>query len=61
MGRVAVLVIALATAPMAAMIIGIIAHNDLGFPLDMIRVDALSGAGLVFAAIACAALLRPKR
>jgi hypothetical protein len=61
MGRVTFLIIAVATAAMAAMITGSVAHDDLGIPLDTIRTDALSAAGLVFAALACASLLEPKK
>jgi hypothetical protein len=60
MGRVAFLVMALATAGMAAMMTGSIAHDEFGIPLDAIRSDALSAAGLIFAATACASLLTRK-
>jgi hypothetical protein len=60
MGRVAFLVMALATAGMAAMMTGSIAHDEFGIPLDAIRSDALSAAGLILAATACASLLTRK-
>jgi hypothetical protein len=61
MGRAAFLIIAVATAAMAAMLTGNIAHDDFGIPLDAIRMDALRGAGLIFAAVACGSLLSRKR
>lgn len=61
MGRVAFLIIALAAAGMAAMMTGSVAHDEFGIPLDTIRSDALSAAGLIFAATACASLLTGKK
>jgi hypothetical protein len=61
MGRAALLIIALATAAMAAMLTGSVAHDDFGIPLDAIRTDALSAAGFIFAALACGSLLRRKK
>ena len=61
MGRVAFLVIAVVTAALAAILTGSIAHDDFGIPLDAIRTDALRGAGLIFAAVACGSLLRRKK
>ena len=49
MVRVAFLIIALATAAMAAMLTGSIAHDEFGVPLDVIRVDALK-ASMILAA-----------
>jgi hypothetical protein len=57
MGRAVVHIIALASAAMAAMMTGSIAHDEFGIPLDTIRTDALSAAGLIFAAVACGSLL----
>jgi hypothetical protein len=54
--RVAFLVIALATAAMAAMLTGSIAHDELGIPLDVIRVDALK-ASMILAAVVGGLLL----
>jgi hypothetical protein len=61
MGRAVFLIIALANAAMAAMMTDCIAHDELGIPLDMIRTDALSAAGFIFAAIACVSLLKRKK
>jgi hypothetical protein len=60
MVRAAFLIIAMATAPVAAIILGDVA-DDMGIPLDTIRTDALSAAGFIFAAVACGALLRRKK
>jgi hypothetical protein len=61
MGRVALLIIAVTTAAMAAMLTGSVAHDDFGIPLEAIRMDALRGAGLIFAAVACGSLLTRKK
>jgi hypothetical protein len=61
MVRVAFLVLALATAAMAAMLTGSVAHDEFGVPLDLIRVDALRAAGVLLAAIACGSLLMRRR
>ena len=61
MGKAAFLIIALATAAMAAMMTGSVAHDDFGIPLDTIPTDALSAAGLIFAAVACGSLLTRKK
>jgi hypothetical protein len=60
MGRAIFLIVALASAAMAAMMTGSIAHDELGIPLEAIRTDALSAAGLIFAALACWSLLTQK-
>jgi hypothetical protein len=51
------LIAAAATAPL----LGLIAHDAMGMPIDMIRIDALGAAGLIFAAVAGGSLLRRKR
>jgi hypothetical protein len=61
MVRVAFLLIAVATAAMAAMLTGSLAHDEFGVPLDVIRTDALRAAGALFAAVACGWLLRKWR
>jgi hypothetical protein len=60
MVRVAFLVIALASAAMAAMLTGSIAHDELGIPLDVIRVDALK-ASMILAAVVGGLLLVRRR
>jgi hypothetical protein len=51
MGRVAILLIAVSTAAMAAMLTGSVAHDEFGVPLDVIRIDALKAAGVLLAAV----------
>ena len=48
MGRAAILIAAVVTAGMMAMLTGSVAHDGFGIPLDASRVDALSGAGVIF-------------
>jgi hypothetical protein len=56
MDRAAVAIMALVTSVMAAMLTGRVAHDEFGISLDTIRIDALSAAGFIFAAIACGSL-----
>jgi hypothetical protein len=60
MVRVAVLVIALATAAGAAMLTGSIARDEFGVPLDVIRVDALK-ASMVLAVVVGGLFLMRRR
>jgi hypothetical protein len=53
MGRVVLPIMAMVTAAMAATLTASIARDDFGIRLDAIRTDALRGAGLIFAAVAC--------
>jgi hypothetical protein len=61
MVRVAFLVIALATAAMAAMPTGSVARDEFGIPLDVIRVDALRPAGVMLAVVVGGPLLMRRR
>jgi hypothetical protein len=61
MGRAALLIVALVAAVMAAMLTGSVAHDDFDIPLDAIRMNALRGAGLIFAAVACGSLVNRMR
>jgi hypothetical protein len=61
MGKIAVVVMAVTSAGMAAVLFGNIVHDQLGIPLTTIRMDALSAAGLITAAVACGSLLTWKR
>jgi hypothetical protein len=45
--KVAFLTIGVASAAMAAMLTGSVAHDQLGVPLDVIRLDALRAAGFL--------------
>jgi hypothetical protein len=44
-----------------ALLLGLIARDDIGMPADMVRADALSAAGLIFAAVAGDSLLKWKK
>jgi hypothetical protein len=46
------LLLSLLAATATALLLALIARDDVGMPADMIREDALLGAGLVIAAIA---------
>jgi hypothetical protein len=61
MGRAAFLITALASAALAAMMTGSVAHDDYGIPLDTIRMDALGATGFIFVAVACGSLLKWKK
>jgi hypothetical protein len=56
MGRVVVVVIALTSATMVAFLTAGIAQ-ELEIPLDAVRIEAISAAGLIFAVVAAASLL----
>jgi hypothetical protein len=49
--------VGLIAAVATALLLGLIAHDDMGMPVDAIRVDALSAAGLIFAAVSFGTLL----
>jgi hypothetical protein len=44
-----------------ALLLGLIARDDMGMSVDAIRTDALSAAGLIFAAVSFGFLLRRKK
>jgi hypothetical protein len=61
MGRLITFILALAAAAAVAMLFGVLAHDDLGIPVDAIRTDALTSAGVIFVLVACGTLLgRPR-
>jgi hypothetical protein len=45
-------------AAATALLLGLIARDDIGMPADMVRTDALSAAGFIFAAVSCGTLLK---
>jgi hypothetical protein len=47
----------LTAAAATALLLGLIAHDDMGVPINVIRVDALSAAGFIFAAVSFGTLL----
>jgi hypothetical protein len=61
MGKLAIVVMAVAIAAMVAVLFGSVARDELGIPLREISKAALSVAGLVIAAVACRSLLTRKK
>jgi H+/gluconate symporter-like permease len=49
--------LSLTAAVATALLLGLIARDDIGIPADTIRTDALSVAGLIFAAVSFGTLL----
>jgi hypothetical protein len=60
MGRAVVLIVALTSAVMVAFLSAAVAQ-ELEFSLDAVRADALSAAGLIFAAVAATSLVTRKK
>jgi hypothetical protein len=60
MKRVVDMIPRLVTAIATALVVGTMTHKYAGLSLDTIRTDALSTAGVIFAAVACGSLLKPK-
>jgi hypothetical protein len=61
MRRTVDMLLGLTAAVATALLLGLIARDDVGMSADMIRTDALSAAGIVFAAVASGSLLRLKK
>ena len=55
------MILGLTAAVATALLLGLIARDDVGMSADMIRIDALSVAGIIFAAVASGSLLRRKK
>ena len=55
------LILTLIAAAVTALLLGLFAHDAMGMPIDMIRIDALGAAGLIYAAVTGGSLLRRKR
>ena len=53
--------LSLIAAVAAALLLGLIAHDELGMPIDEIRVDALSAAGFIFMTVSFWSLLRLRK
>jgi hypothetical protein len=51
----------LTAAVATALLLALIARDDVGMSADMVRTDALSAAGIIFVAIASGSLLRRKK
>ena len=61
MKRLIDLILGLIAAIATALLLGLIAHDGMGMPIDMIRIDALAAASLVFAAVAGGSVLKWKK
>ena len=61
MQRTVDMILGLTAAVATALLLGLIARDDVGMSADMIRIDALSVAGIIFAAVASGFLLRRKK
>ena len=57
MKRLVDVILGLTAAVATAIFLGLIAHNEMGMPIDAIRTDALFAAGLIFAAVSIGTLL----
>ena len=54
-------ILGLTAAAATALLLGLIAHDDMGMSLSAIRVDALSGAGVILAAVSFGSLLARRK
>ena len=61
MQRTVDMILGLTAAVATALLLGLIARDDVGMAADMIRIDALIVAGIIFAAVASGSLLRRKK
>jgi hypothetical protein len=57
MQRLVDVILGLIAAVASALLLGLIAHDEMGIPNDTIRTDALNAAGLIFAAVSFGTLL----
>ena len=57
MKRLVDVMLGLTAAAATALLLGLIAHDDMGMPIDVIRVDALRAAGFIFVAVSFGTLL----
>jgi hypothetical protein len=57
MKRLLDVMLSLTAAVATALLVGLIARDDIGIPADTIRTDALSVAGLIFVAVSFGTLL----
>jgi len=54
-------ILGLTAAVATALLLGLIARDDVGMSVDTIRTDAPAAAGLIFAAVACGSVLKWKK
>ena len=55
------MILGLTAALATALLLGLIARDDVGMSADMIRAAALGAAGIIFAVVATGSLLRRKK
>jgi len=55
------LLLSVVAATATALLLALVAHDDVGMPPDMIREDALIAASIMVAAIACISWRKPKQ
>ena len=60
MNRSVDVILGLTAAVATALLLGLIARDDVGMSADMIRTEVLSVAGIIFAVVATGSLLRRK-
>ena len=58
MVRVVISILALAAAVATAILLGVVAHNELGIPSDTVRNDALTSAGFISIVLVWGSILR---
>ena len=61
MQRTVDMILGLTAALATALLLGLIARDDVGMSADMIRADALGAAGIIFAVVVTGSLLRRKK
>ena len=57
MKRLVDVMLGLTAAVATALLLGLIAHDEMGLSIDAIRTDSLSAAGFIFAAVSFGTLL----
>ena len=61
MVRAVISILALTAAVATAMLLGFVAHNELGMPSDTIRIDALTSASFISIVLVWGSILRRKK
>jgi hypothetical protein len=61
MNRLVDVILGLTAAVATALLLGLMARDNVGMSIDTIRIDALGAAGIIFVAIASGSLLKRKK
>jgi hypothetical protein len=61
MNRWVDVILGLTAAVATALLLGLMARDNVGMSIDTIRIDALGAAGIIFVAIASGSLLKRKK